>query len=81
MDKLVKVDDLNALEVSMKSCSPMYTLVSYRAGYQQALNDIKKAYNDLTVYEFDLGPTAKDYAEAGKYLAEGFAEEMKWLEK
>ena len=55
MDKFVKVDDLNALEVSMKSCSPMYTLVSYRAGYQQALKDIKKAYNELTVYEVEIG--------------------------
>lgn len=80
MDKFVKVDNLNALEVSMKSCSPMYTLVSYRAGYQQALKDIKKAYNDLTVYEFDLGPTAKDLAEVGKYMAKGIEEGLKQAE-
>lgn len=60
MDKFVKVDDLNALEVTMKSCSPMYTLVSYRAGYQQAIKDIKKAYNGLTVYETGVGAVIDD---------------------
>ena len=49
---VVKVEDLNNIKVEPEEVHPMYSPVSYNAGYNQALKDIKEAYNGLTVYDF-----------------------------
>lgn len=51
---VVKVDDLNNIKVEPEEVHPMYSPVSYNAGYNQALKDIKEAYNGLTVYDTDI---------------------------
>lgn len=50
---VVKVDDLNDIKVEPEEVHPMYSPVSYNAGYNQALKDIKEAYNGLTIYDTD----------------------------
>lgn len=50
---VVKVDDLNNIKVEPEEVHPMYSPVSYNAGYNQALKDIKEAYNGLTIYDTD----------------------------
>lgn len=61
---VVKVDDLNNIKVEPEEVHPMYSPVSYNAGYNQALKDIKEAYNGLTVYDTDTDYTLDDMCEA-----------------
>lgn len=51
---VVKIDDLNNIKVEPEEVHPMYSPVSYNAGYNQALKDIKEAYNGLTIYDTDI---------------------------
>lgn len=53
---VVKVDDLNNIKVEPEEVHPMYSPVSYNAGYNQALKDIKEAYNGLAVYDVGVKP-------------------------
>ncbi len=53
---VVKVDDLNNIKVEPEEVHPMYSPVSYNAGYNQALKDIKEAYNGLSVYDVGVKP-------------------------
>ena len=50
---VVKVEDLDNLKVSLaKSEVPVqYTPVSYTAGYNQAIKDMKEAMLGLVIYE------------------------------
>lgn len=61
---VVKVDDLNNIKVEPEEVHPMYSPVSYNAGYNQALKDIKEAYNGLTVYDTDTDYTLDEICEA-----------------
>ena len=53
---VVKVEDLDNLTVSLdKSEVPVqYTSVSYTAGYNQAVKDMKEAVLRLVIYDTDL---------------------------
>lgn len=72
---VVKVEDLNNIKVEPEEVHPMYSPVSYNAGYNQALKDIKEAYNGLTVYDMDSNwipieqrpGTEEEYAEFSKF--------------
>lgn len=72
---VVKVDDLNNIKVEPEEVHPMYSPVSYRAGFNQALKDIKEAYNGLTVYDMNSNwipieyrpGTEEEYAEFSKF--------------
>ena len=53
---IVKVEDLDNLKVSLaKSEVPVqYTPVSYTAGYNQAIKDMKEAMLGLVIYDIDV---------------------------
>ena len=58
---LVSVNDLNDIKVEPKEVHPMYSPVSYNAGYNQALKDIKEAYNGLTVYNMTTRKECREF--------------------
>jgi len=58
---LVSVDDLNDIKVEPKEVHPMYSPVSYNAGYNQALKDIKEAYNGLTIYSMTTFEECREF--------------------
>ena len=53
---IVKVEDLDNLKVDLdKSEVPVqYTPVSYTAGYNQAIKDMKEAILGLVIYDIDV---------------------------